>query len=88
MSIIQLPNRKGGDTMVRVTVSRGNAAIPVPHVADVVGISDKRGRFAVWDAINKALCYDVQGNVTVRWPDVHLPASVRGKLVVSHSPGR
>jgi len=74
--------------MVRVTVSRGNAAIPVPHVADVVGISDKRGRFAVWDAINKALCYDVQGQLTINWSDVHLPRAAQGKVVVSHSPGR
>ena len=87
MSIIHTLAAKEVTIMVRVTVSRGTPAIPVPHVVNVSGVSDKNGRFDVWDAITGGLCYD-DGQLTINWRDVHLPVSVRGKIDVTHSPGR
>lgn len=69
---------------IHVYLNPGDEAIPVPHVADVAGISDKRGRFALWDVINQALCYDLRGFLTIDWEEVsvRLPASIRKRLVI------
>lgn len=74
--------------MVRVLVSKGTDVIVVPHVVDVIGVSNANGRYGIWDTINSALCYDEKGAITVRWSDVHLAPALRGKVVVSQSPGR
>ena len=67
---------------IHVHLNPGSEAIPVPHVTKVEGVSDGSGRFRVWDAINKALCYDVQGTLTLDWQRLELPVAMRKRLVV------
>lgn len=74
--------------MIRVTITEGNKGIPTPHVLNVTGLSDKRGRFNLWDKIQSSLAYGLDGRLTIDWSSLKVSPAIRRRLVVSHSPGR
>ena len=67
--------------MVKVYVADGDDFGPV--VTQVKGI--RGGREWVANEIQDALAYDLDGSIRVRWEEVDIPASLRRRIVVSHS---
>ena len=67
--------------MVKVYVADGEDFGPV--VTEVKGI--RGGREWVANEIQDALAYGADGSIRVRWEEVDIPASLRRRIVVSHS---
>ena len=70
---------------IKVHVSEGDGGVPTPHVVNISGLSDERGRFSLWDKVQSALAYDVTGTLTANWSLLDIVPSLRKRIVLVQS---
>lgn len=70
---------------IKVHVSEGDGGVPTPHVVNISGLSDERGRFSLWDKVQSVLAYDTTGSLTVDWSRLDVSKSLRQRIVVVRS---